>query len=339
MREHSLPRSSLLLWSWPWYLLAALAATMTGLLSSSWLRLLELAIFAFLATLVMLRERLPEALVLPAALLAWLLALLPSALPLSLDEALLLASLVCVLLFLSQFTWRLIRPEPLWLAPTVPAQLLALSGQVMIILIYFVLITQTQTGALALTVLGLFVVWLALLQPRRAFRLWLGYTAGLLFTLASTWEIWQLWKPTFDLLCLPLASYLVVLSPFLLRDRQTPGSQGIGRIAIVIGACLLLIPSFILSIVASETKQQLVSLLLVLAESLSLFIFGIAMRVRFFLLGGAALVVGGAIRAVIYTFLGGQQYALIIWTALGIAGLALLGGAIFLTLRRSLLQL
>ncbi|MBE3564256.1 MAG: hypothetical protein IMW90_00850 [Thermogemmatispora sp.] len=339
MREHSLPRLSRLLWNWPWYLLAALAATMTGLLSSSWPRLLELAIFAFLAALVMLRERLPEALVLPAALLAWLLALLPSVLGLSLDEALLLASLVCVLLFLSQFTWRLIRPEPLWLAPAVPAQLLALGGQAMIVLIYFDLMTQTQTGALALTVLGLLVVWLALLQPRRAFRLWMGYTAGFLFTLALTWEIWQRWQPTFDLLCLPLASYLVVLSPFLLRDRQTRGSQRVGRVAIVIGACLLLIPSFILSIVAAEADQQLVSLLLVLAESLSLFTFGIAMRVRFFVLGGAALVVGGAIRAVVYTFLGGQHYALIIWTALGIAGLALLGGAIFLTLRRSSPQL
>ncbi|MBX5449255.1 hypothetical protein [Thermogemmatispora sp.] len=335
MRDHPLPLFNRLLWSWPWYLLAALAAILVGLLGSSTTRLVGLACFALLATLAMLRERLPEALCLPAALLAWLLSLLPQTLGWRLEVTLLLACLVCPLLFSSQFVWRIIRPEPLWLPPAWPARLLGLGGQTGVVLICASapLFNQSiQTGPLALTVLGLLLVWQALLQTQRTPRRWTGYGAGLLLVLAFTWEIRQQLQPTFDLLCLPLASYLVVLSPFLLRDRQTAGSQQIGRLVMVLGACLFLVPSFILSIVSGE-QEQLLSLFLVLAESLSLFLFGIAVRVRFFILGGAALVVGGAIRAVIYTLGHGDQ-APLIWPALGLAGLALLGGSIFLTWRR-----
>ncbi|WP_376796769.1 hypothetical protein [Thermogemmatispora sp.] len=352
MREFSHPLFERLLWSWPWYLLASLAALSVGLSASPY-RLVGLACFVLLATLAMLRERLPEALVLPAALLAWLLALLPATLGWSPARTLLLGTFVCVLLFLSQFLWRLIRPAPLWLAPATPAQALALSGQFTIVLISIsieltgqlhgawsglpasarLLDLSLQTGPLSLTVLGLLLIWLSLLQSRRAPRLWMGYTAGLLLTVALSWEIGSLWQPSLDLLCLPPASYLVVLSPFLLRDRQTRGSQAVGRMLVVAGSCLLLLPAFILSIV-SDTTGQLVSLLLLLAESLALFTFGIAVRVRFFVLGGAALVVGGAMRAVVYTLVNPQS-ALLVWPALSLAGLALLGGSIFLTLRRS----
>nr|BBH96015.1 hypothetical protein KTA_42140 [Thermogemmatispora argillosa] len=344
MREHPLPLLNRLLWNWPWYLLAALAAILVGLLPDLW-RLAGLIIFALLATLVMLRERLPEALLLPAALLAWLLSLLPQMLGWTSETVLLLACLVCVLLFISQFIWHIIRPEPLWLPPAWPAQLLGLGGQVTIVALCAATTLnggpdlgslRSQIGPLALTILGLLLVWQALLQTRRAPRRWTGYSAGLLLVLALTWEIQRWWQPTFDLLCLPLASYLVVLSPFLLRDRLTTGSQQVGRLVMVLGACLFLVPSFMASILNQE-GEQLVALFLVLAESLSLFLFGIAVRVRFFILGGAALVVGGAIRAVMYTF-GHNAQALLIWPALGLAGLALLGGAVFLTLRRSPLQ-
>ncbi|WP_069805445.1 hypothetical protein [Thermogemmatispora onikobensis] len=348
---HSFPLVSRLLWNWPWYLLAFLAALIVGL-SSSPFRLPGLAMFVLLSTLVMLRERLPEALVWPAVLLAWLLSLLPQTQHWTLEGTLLLASLACVLLFCSQFIWRLIRPLPLWLAPATPAQLLALAGQLTIVIISggaALVNSQPRTplgalarlfdlslqiGPLTLATLGLLLVWQALLQPRRAPRLWRGYTAGLLLALALSWEIGRLWQPSLDLLCLPPASYLIVLCPFLLRDRQTMGSQQVGHLLAVVGSCLLLMPAFILSIVTPQLDAQMISLLLALAESLSLFSFGIAVRVRFFVLGGAALVVGGAIRAVIYT-LANPHSAPIVWPALGLAGLALLGGSIFLTLRRS----
>ncbi|WP_052889004.1 hypothetical protein [Thermogemmatispora carboxidivorans] len=347
----TLPLVSRLLWNWPWYLLALLAAIIVGLSSTSF-RLPGLALFTLLSALVMLRERLPEALVWPAALLAWLLGLLPQTQHWTLEETLLLASLACVLLFCSQFIWLLIRPRPLWLTPATPAQLLALVGQLAIVVICGgaalvrsqshsspgtlarLLDLSLQMGPLALTVLGGLLIWQALLQTRRAPRLWIGYTAGLLLTLAFSWEMGSLWQPSLDLLCLPPASYLIVLSPFLLRDRQTAGSQQLGRVLTVVGSCLLLMPAFILSIVTQQLDEQLMPLLLALAESLSLFTFGIAVRVRFFVLGGATLVVAGAIRAVVYT-LTNPHSAPIVWPALALAGMALLGGSIFLTLRRS----
>ena len=113
-----------------------------------------------------------------------------------------------------------------------------------------------------------------------------------------------------------------------------------GQLVSLVGACGLFLPSFILSNVAQGSvgslPARLVSTLLLLAESLGLFTLGMVTRVRYLLLGGTGLVVIGAIEALIYATSHSQQAGVIlVWLALAVSGGALIGGAAFLTLRRS----
>ena len=331
-----------LTWAWPWYLLAAVCALLVGNLASPALRPAELGVFLALATLVMVRERVPEAVLLPVALAVWILARLPW----PLWQTLFAGSVLCLLVFASQFVWRMIPPVRLGWSPLIPARVLAIGGQVWITLTLLLVyggsgasVRDLQTGSLALLVLALLVFWLALTQPHTPMRTWTFYSAGLLLACLVSWELRILSGLTVDILLLPPASYLTIVAPFLLRDRTTPGSQQIGQIASVVGACGLLLPSLVLSNVAQGSvgvfPARLVSMLLLLAESLSLFTLGLLMRVRFFLLGGTALVVIGAIEALIYAVTQPQQTGTVLaWLALVVSGGALIVGAAFLAARR-----
>lgn len=331
-----------LTWSWPWYLIATACAIIVGTLVPLALRPAELGVFILLATLVMLKERLPEVLLVPVALAVWILVRLPW----EVWQTMFAGSLLCLLIFASQFIWRVLPPVCLWGSPWLPARVLAIGGQIGITLTLLLVyggpgasFQALQAGSLALLILMLLLLWLAFTQVHRHMRTWILYIAGLLFALMLSWELRALAGVTVDVLLLPPASYLTVIAPFLLRDRNTPKSQQIGQIVSVVGACGLLLPSLVLSNLGQGTvgvfPTRLVSTLLLLAESLSLFALGLLTRVRFFLLGGTGLIVIGAIEALIYAVTQRQQTGVVlVWLALAISGGALIGGAAFLALQR-----
>lgn len=340
MQESEL--SKRLTWAWPWYLLAAVCALIVGNLAPLSLRPVELGAFLLLATLVMLKERVPEVVLLPVALAVWIL----TRLPWPLWQTLFAGSALCLLVFASQFIWRVLPPVNLGGSPQLPARVLAIGGQIGITLALLLVyggpgasVRDIQTGSLAVLVLVTLLLWLAFSQPRPTVRTWTLYIVGFLLSLLVSWELRILSGLSVDILLLPPASYLTVVAPFLLRDRTTPGSQRMGEMATIIGACGLLLPSLVLSNIAQGNvgvfPARLVSTLLLLAESLSLFTLGLLMRVRFFLLGGTALVVIGAIEALIYAVTQPQQTGVVlVWLALAVSGGALIGGAAFLALQR-----
>jgi hypothetical protein len=334
-----------LTWRWPWYLLAALASVAVGNTAPSPQRFYELGAFTLLAVLVMVKERLPEALILPAVLASWLLIQAHW----EFWQTMLAASGLCLLIFASQFIWRVVTPLQLGWPASAPARVLALSGQmgvtVALLLVYggsgpTASPLALQAGAVALLILGLLLLCFAYTQPSRRVRIWSFYGIGLLLALTCSWELRVLPGLTIDVLLLPPASYLLVIAPFLLRDKTLPGSRRIGQLVSLVGACGLFLPSFILSNVAQGSvgslPARLVSTLLLLAESLGLFMLGIVTRVRYLLLGGTGLVVVGAIEAMIYATSHSQQAGvMLVWLALAVSGGALIGGAAFLTLRRA----
>jgi hypothetical protein len=338
-----IPSWNRLRWNWLWYLVMLTGAVLVGLSTPLPLRLYELGLFVLLTCLAMLRERLPEAVVLPTALAVWILTLLDW----PLWQILLAGSLLCTLVFLSQLIWRVIEPVHGEIPAAAPATVLALGGQIVIVSLSLVVyggpgasVGDLQAGSAALAILSLLLLAVAGLQEGHTLRRWLRYTAGLLLALALSWELRVLPVLTVDLFCLPVASYLVVLTPFLLRHREVAGSQSVGRVVAVLGACLLLGPSLLLSNIdhgsAGTLPARLISMLLLLGESLGLFLIGSLARVRFFVFGGAALVIVGAIEALIYAAAGGEQPGRqLIWWALALSGLTLVGGALLLTLRRS----
>jgi hypothetical protein len=187
--------------------------------------------------------------------------------------------------------------------------------------------TLHHIGAGAFGVLALLLVWLGYTQHRTSVRHWCNYGAGLLVALVVAWELIAFGQTKLDLLLLAPASYLSVIAPFLMRDKALKEGERIGQFVAGIGAALLLVPTGILSIIGNQ-QDNLLSTLLLLGEALSLFFLGIATRVRFFILGGASLVIVGTVRAL---FL--PPSFIPIWIVLVISGGALLVGATILTLR------
>jgi len=243
-------------------------------------------------------------------------------------------SLLCVLIFASQFIWWSVRPLTNVQTAVVLPRALGLSGQMLVVLVLVVqasVITEVPTlnhiGAGALGVLALLLVWLGYTQHRTSVRHWCNYGAGLLVALVALWELIAFGQTKLDLLLLAPASYLSVVAPFLMRDKALKDVEHIGQLVAGIGAALLLVPTGILSIIGNQ-QDDLLSTLLLLGEALSLFFLGIATRVRFFILGGASLVIVGTVRAL---FL--PPSFIPIWIVLVISGGALLVGATILTLR------
>lgn len=110
-------------WSWPWYIVALLAAVLTG----SWPGLAvsqpaagfigySLLAFTAAALVIMLVERVPELLLFPAGLAAW--AIWQWRPPLDLVALMISYSLICLLTFAAQFTWRIVSPASRWLPAT-----------------------------------------------------------------------------------------------------------------------------------------------------------------------------------------------------------------------------
>ena len=304
--------ATLLAWSWPWYLTALVAAAVTGVwpflpveqpVVADFIRYSLLAFMA-LSVVIMLVERIPEALVFPVGL-GGLVGLVDWATgqhhwaPWQLMGAF---SLLCVLLFASQFIWKVIPPATNWLPPTLLHRVFGLGGQALVVLIVIGrgglsadAWPLAQVGAGALFLLALLLFWYGRLQNAMIVRRWCNYGAGLLISLVVPWELTAFRQTSFELLTLAPASYLIVVAPFLMRDESLPAHQRIGRVVSMLGSALLLLPTLWLSF-SSGDSNQLYTLIL-LGESLVLLLLGLGMLVRIFVLAGAGLIVVAALHA------------------------------------------
>ena len=314
-------------WSWPWYVTALLAAGVTGI----WTLLpvdqpfsgfigYSLLAFTAIALVIMLLERVPELLLFPAGLAAWTIwHWQPSPGSVSLMIA---YSLLCAVVFVSQFLWQVIPSASRWLPARIPHLVLGLVGQGLVVL---AIIGQgglspasgqlVHVGAAALLELALLLFWTGSLlkgvlvppgtagndkaleseqlQRAKAIQHACSYTAGLLLSLVVSWELSAFHQTRFDVLALAPASYLSVIAPFLMRDESLPQRRLLGQFAALLGAALLLLPALWFSF--SDTN--LAPTLVLVGESLALLLLGIATRVRIFLLSSASLLVVGTLRA------------------------------------------
>jgi len=316
-------------WSWPWYVTALVAAVLTGFWTSLPLTQpatgfigYSMLVFTAIALVIMLVERMPELVVFPAGLAAGTIWLWENP-PLDLVPLMIAYSLLCLVIFAMQFTWRIIPPASGWLPAALPHVILGLGGQVMVVL---VIITQgglsadsgqlAHVGAGALLELAILLFWygflhigivthmsssvnderlrLQSLQHAKALQHWCYYTAGLLLSLVVSWELSAFGQTRINVLLLAPASYLSVLAPFLMRDETLPGRHWAGQVVALLGAALLLLPALWFSF---SDSSNLIPTLVLIGESMVLLLLGIGTRIRIFILSSASLLVVGTLRA------------------------------------------
>ncbi|HYB02020.1 MAG TPA: hypothetical protein VED37_17495, partial [Ktedonobacteraceae bacterium] len=316
-------------WSWPWYVTAAVAATCMGLWPSlpleqpviGFIRYGMLG-FTIVAIMILLVERIPELLVFPAGLAAATIWLWESP-PLELVPLMTAYSLLCLVVFLSQFIWRIVPPASHWVPSAIPHAVLALGGQTVVVLSIIgqgglasnstSLLPHVGAGALLELALLLFWygylhigivasanIWLNepqksrdILQHAKVLQHWCYYVAGLLCSLVISWELSAFGQTRVDVLLLAPASYLSVVAPFVMRDKTLPGAHWLGQVVALSGALLLLLPALWFSF----TDNNLLPTFVLIGESLALLLLGIGTRVRIFILSSAALLLVGALRA------------------------------------------
>lgn len=319
-----------LAWNWPWYV----AFMATALVFDSWpltsglLAPGALALTA-LATLALALERAPEFLCIPAIQAAWTIHIgLAGASP---AASVLAYTFLCVLIFVTQFTWHFWPARTNWLPETSLHTLLSLGGLCLVLL---VALSQgalspdagvlAQAGVLALVTLSILIFLYGLIHllattrkpsPQHIERVHMihhlcSYGSGLLLTLAACWELVVFHQTNVDMLTLVPASYLTILAPFLLRDRTVPARQIAGQVVSLVGAALLLLPALWLSF----NGDLLLPTLVLLAESLVLLALGLIIRLRIFILSSAALMVVGTLRLL---FLSVPQSVPILLMAIG----------------------
>jgi len=108
-----------------------------------------------------------------------------------------------------------------------------------------------------------------------------------------SWELSAFGQTRPDILLLAPASYLSVISPFIMRDKTLPGRHWAGQIVALSGALLLLLPALWFSF----SDSNLLPTLVLISESLALLLLGIASRIRIFILSSASMLIVGALRA------------------------------------------
>ncbi|HEX9130682.1 MAG TPA: hypothetical protein VF844_00170 [Ktedonobacteraceae bacterium] len=314
-------------WSSPWYVTAVVAAVLIGLWTSlplaqpttGFIGYSMLALTA-IAVVIMLVERIPELVVFPAGLAAGTIWLWVKP-PLDPVPLMIAYSLLCLVIFAMQFTWRIIPPASRWLPAAIPHVILGLGGQILVVL---VIIAQgglsadsgqlVHVGAGSLLELAILLFWygslhtgiiarenasidgesrLKSLQQAKALQHWCYYAAGLLLSLVVSWELSAFGQTRLDELLLAPASYLSVVAAFLMRDETLQGRHWVGQIIALAGAALLLLPALWFSFGDSNLTPTLV----LIGESLALLLLGIATRLRIFILSSAALLVVGTLRA------------------------------------------
>jgi hypothetical protein len=280
--------------------------------------------FTVVAAVVMLVEQTPELILIPTALAVWTIWLWQP--PLALVPLMVAYSLLCILIFASQFAWLLLPPMPGRLSATTLCSRLALGGQLLVVLVIISqgglspdagMLVSVGAGALLELTLLLFLFGIihfsivhhrnvarsmagdvyeqvreARMQRARLVLHWCNYGAGLLFSLVVSWGLIALHQTRFDVLTLAPASYLIVIAPFLMRDQALPERHIGGQVAALVGAALLLLPALWFSF----SDPNLVPTLILVGESLLLLILGMLTRLRIFILSSAALVVIGTLR-------------------------------------------
>ncbi len=316
-------------WSWPWYLTALIAAVSIGMWTSLFLTQpvtgfigYSMLAFTIIAIVIMIVERFPELLVFPAGLAAATIWLWEKP-PLDLVPLMIAYSLLCLVVFASQFTWKIIPPASRWVHPAVPHTLLGLGGQTIVVLSIIIQGGLTSNGPTLLAIVGagallqlaLLLLWYGYLhtgivasmniyenntqkslgsqQQAKILQHWCYYVAGLLCSLVISWELLAFGQTRIDILLLAPASYLSIVSPFVMRDQTLPGRHWAGQVVAVSGAILLLLPALWFSF----SYSNLLPTLVLIGESLALLLLGIATRVRIFILSSAALLLVGALRA------------------------------------------
>ncbi len=316
-------------WSWPWYVTAVIAAVSIGLWTSLPLKQpvagfigYSMLGFTIIAIVIMCVERIPELLVFPAGLAAGTIWLWGEP-PLDLVPLMIAYSLLCLVVFASQYLWKIIPPASRWVPPAVPHAILGLGGQTIVVLS---IIGQggltsngparlAHVGAGALLELALLLFWYGYLhtgivasanisvndiqkrldglQQAKKLQHWCYYVAGLLCSLVISWELSAFGQTRLDILTLAPASYLSIVAAFVIRDKTLPGRHWAGQVVALSGAILLLLPALWFSF----SDSNLLPTLVLMGESLALLLLGIATRIRIFILSSAALLIVGSLRA------------------------------------------
>jgi len=322
-------------WSWSCYVSALVAIFVivlwsyeAGVFLPHVLELSVLGALIGLSLLVMLVERVPELLAVTVVLALW--SITRTNWPLW--QQMMAYSVLWLLVFASQFLWKMLAPAVRLLAPPRLYALVSIVGQILVVL---AIILQgglfadagllAHVGAGSLFVLALLLFWYGYTQPDSNNRAWLYYSAGLLLSLVVSWELAAFRQTQADRLTLAPASYLIIVAPFIARDQRLSRHSMAGQVCAITGATLLLLPMLWLSF----SQDNLQPTLLLAGESLLLLILGVATRQRFFVLGGAGLIIVSAIHVLFLPSLGIPFFLAII-----MAGILLLGIATGLTLAR-----
>ena len=126
---------------------------------------------------------------------------------------------------LLDYTWKIIPPTANWLQATLVHRILGIGGQALLPLF---IIGQgglsassgplTHVGAGGLLVLALLLFWFGRLQHGVIVQRCCAYSAGALLSLVVSWELLAFRQTNLDLVTLAPASYLSVISPFLMRE-------------------------------------------------------------------------------------------------------------------------
>lgn len=325
-RSLSAPRAADFTWSWPWYVAFLVAAFelaswpyLSGSLLTPGMLVPAMLVCTLLATGVMLVERAPEFVIIPAGMAAWTLHLWLA--PSQPALAIVAYTLLGVLLFVTQFTWYSLPAATLWLPETSLHNALSLGGLCLVVLdalsqgaLSANAGTLAQAGVFALVVLSLLLFFYGLAHPATAARVlaegmsasqcvdkldaayavchWCMYGAGVLLSLAISWELLVFNVTQFDALTLVPASYLIVIAPFLLHDTALPERRFMGQVVALLGAALLLLPA----LWSSFNGSDLLPTFLLLAEALLLLVLGMLTRMRMFILSSTALIVLATLR-------------------------------------------
>lgn len=326
-------------WNWPWYLIALVAIVRTvgwqqsfGGEPQAMLVAYSLLVFSVITLGIMLMEGVPEMLVFPVLFAS--LAILLWRPPLDLVAEMIAFTAICAMIFALQLVWKVITP----VTRSIPTRLLhtivAAGGECLIIMIIIGndgLFSRSGllafVGAGSLLVLGLMVFFYGYLQTNLITRRTCDYLAAMLGALVISWVLSAFGQTNLDLLTLPPATCLIIITPLLLRDEVVPEHRVLGEIGAVVGATLLLLPTLWLSF-SGDTGNMWYTLLL-LGEALVLLLVGIGVGVRIFVLTGAGLIVIAALHALFLPSLGIPTPV-----ALTLLGVTLLGVATGLSLLR-----
>ncbi len=304
-------------WSWPWYLTTLVAAAVMSVWPFLHVEpavsfiLYSLLAFSALSVVIMLVERAPELLVFPIGLggliglVAWATDQLWAPWQLALT-----LSLLCVLIFASQFIWKIIPPATNWLPATWLHRVFGLVGQALVVLFVIqqdglsadspalahvgpLVLSLAHIGAGTLLVLALLLFWYGRLQHVPPLRRWSYYVAGLLLSLVVSWTLLAFGVTYQEWLLLAPTVYLTAIAPILKHDESIPYRQRIGQMSTIVGAAFLLLPTLWLSFGAAN----LLPTLILAGKALALLLLGLGTRLRTFILSGAGLVVVAALHA------------------------------------------